>query len=119
MSTDGSLRHTQHVSKSPAQRREELRFPESELVELTVLDASNRGFEGQTLDISETGLSFTTPVSIEEGKLVRIEVGAALVLGEVRYCRLIIDQPCEYAVGVSIEHVCFGWDNFYDRARGL
>jgi PilZ domain len=118
MSTFGRLRHTYHVVKSPLDRREESRFPESEPVQVTVLDSSNYAFDAVTLDIAETGLSFLGPISIMTGKPVRIEVNGALVLGEVRNCRLLSDEPPEYAVGVSIEHVYFGWERVYNRARG-
>jgi hypothetical protein len=119
MNAFGYLRHTHHVVKSATERREETRFPENEPVDVTLLDASRQSFEGMTLDIAESGLSLTSPVEIPAGKPVRISVNGALVLGEVRYSRLLVDHPCEYAVGVSIEHVYFGWDRFYNRARGL
>lgn len=119
MSTFGRLRHTYHVDKSTIDRREESRFPEVEPAQVTVLDRSNYAFEATTLDVAETGLSFTSHISLEVGKPVRVEVSGALVLGEVRYCRLVVDHPCEYAIGVSIEHIYFGWERVYNRARGL
>jgi len=116
MNTFGRMRYTQLVAKSMEDRRAEPRFPETEPVLVTILDGSNRAYRGLTLDIAETGLSFAIAGVIEEGKPLRIELAEAVVLGEARYCRVLVDHPREYAVGVSIEHVCFGWGRVYERA---
>jgi hypothetical protein len=117
MATFGSLRHTHHVVKSQEDRRREARLPFSEAVEVTVLDDTGQTFSGSTIDVSETGLSFTSPICITAGTTARIEVSAAVVLGEVRYSRPLGDES--YAVGVFIEHECFGWERLHERARRL
>ena len=111
------LRRSEPVKKSLRERRIDVRFAASESVDVTIVD-SGRKFSGKTLDISKNGLSFTSPSQLPLRSLVRVEVVDAMVLGEVRHCRLLRQDPLEYATGIAIQHVFFGWKQFYDKAHG-
>ena len=110
-------RHTGHVEKSSSERRLEPRILVTESVQVTLLDDSEDAFSGKTLDISESGLSLTSPLDLPLRTPLKVEVGDAMVLGEVRHCRLIHTDPAEYATGVAIDSVVFGWQQFYERVR--
>jgi hypothetical protein len=88
-------------------------------VKITLLDESEQDWVGQTLNVSASGMSFSVPVSLPVGSLVKLEVPDGMVLGEVRHCRKpqIPEQP--YVIGLSIEHVLFGWVEFYEKARAM
>jgi hypothetical protein len=107
------LRHTDPVIKSTANRRLEIRFPVSEPITITLLESS-RKFSGITMDVSETGLSFRSGAPLSVSSAVKIEFGGVMVLGELRYCRpLLNNAPLEYVSGVAIEQIVFGWKEFY------
>jgi hypothetical protein len=114
-----NLRHALQIKKSGPERRLETRFECSELVKITLLDESEQDWVGQTLNVSASGMSFSVPVSLPVGSLVKLEVPDGMVLGEVRHCRKpqIPEQP--YVIGLSIEHVLFGWMEFYEKARAM
>ena len=113
------LRHTDRVDKSLAERRLETRFPINEPVKVTLLNGSNESYWGETVDVSATGMSFYTPVRLEPGSLVKIEVDDSMVLGEVRHCRIRESSREQYLVGLNIDHVLFGWRQLYERAREI
>ena len=113
------LRHTDRVDKSAAERRLETRFKINEPVKVTLLSDANESFWGETVDVSATGLSFHSPVRLQIGSLVKIEVDDSMVLGEVRHCSVRQDSADQCLVGMNVEHVLFGWRDLYERAREL
>ena len=115
-----SLRHSMRVEKSPSERRLETRFRVCEPVTVTLLDDSGQSWLGETVNVSASGLSLEIPILVELGAPVKVEVHDGMILGEVRYCRFKEDSPRpKYVVGLSIEHVLFGWIEFYERAKAL
>jgi hypothetical protein len=81
-----------------------------------VLDAG-RTFSGTTLDASESGLSLASPLRLQLGTHLKIDMAETVVLGYVCNCRPVSDGPFEFAAGVVIKYVVFGWKQFYDRVR--
>jgi len=109
-------RHAAPIHLSPAERRLEARFAVSEPAEVSLLETGDT-FSAKTLDASASGLSLASPLPLQPGTFLRVEVGDAVVLGGVRYCNVRLDNPFEYTLGVAVEYVFFGWKQFYDRAR--
>jgi hypothetical protein len=91
----------------------------NEPVKLMLLDGSNRFCWGKTLNVSATGVSLTASGPVPVGTPVKLEVTDGMILGEVRFCELRQDPPAGYSLGISLEHVLFGWMEFYERARAL
>jgi len=114
-----TLRHAEHVEKAQAERRLETRFLLAEPVKVTLLGEAEESCWGQTLNVSVTGVSLTTPRPVEIGSPVKLEVTDGMILGEVRHCQAAQGSIAEYLVGISIEHVLFGWMEFYERARAM
>ena len=46
------------------------------------------------------------------------DAGKAVDFG-LRHCRPGGDPAKEYAIGLSIEHILFGWMEFYEKARAV
>jgi len=111
------LRHAEHITKPTSERRLETRFKVHETVKVTLLDDSYASWWGETVDASATGISFSVPVFLRVGSLLKLEVPDGMILGEVRHCQLLNESTREHLVGMSIEHVLFGWMEFYRRAR--
>jgi hypothetical protein len=114
-----NLRHALQVKKSTNERRLETRFEFTEPVKVTLLGDEERSCWGQTLNVSASGMSFSVPIALPIGSLVKLEVPDGMVLGEVRHCRPGGDPAKEYAIGLSIEHILFGWMEFYEKARAV
>ena len=114
-----NLRHALQIKKSTDERRLETRFEVTEPVNVTVLGDAEQSCWGQTLNVSASGMSFTVPKFLPPGSLVKLEVHDGMVLGEVRHCRTRGESRGEYVVGLSIEHVLFGWMQFYEKARAM
>jgi hypothetical protein len=109
-------RHAAVIDLSLTERRLEPRFAVSEPVEVGVLETDDV-FSARTLDASESGLSLASPLPLQPETFVRVVLGDAVVLGEVRYCNVRLNNPLAYTLGVAIEYVFFGWKQFYNRAR--
>ena len=107
MSAFTLLHSTSHVGESSVERRLERRFAVSEPTLVAILDGSARKFSGAILDISKGGLSFTSPIQLAHSTAIKVEVAGVTVPAEVRHCRVLHDDPVEYAAGASIEHVLF------------
>ena len=114
-----NLRHALQIKKSTDERRLETRFEFVEPVKVTVLGDAEQSCWGQTLNVSASGMSFTVPMFLQAGSLVKLEVHDGMVLGEVRHCRTLGESRDEYVVGLSIEHILFGWRQFYEKARAM
>ena len=114
-----TFRHAEHIEKAYADRRLGTRFVLAEPVKVTPLDGSAEPCWGQTLNVSATGVSLSTPCPLPIGSPVKLEVTDGMILGEVRYCHSGPASPVDYLLGLSIEHVLFGWKEFYERARAL
>lgn len=114
-----NLRHALQIKKSGNERRLEARIEHVEPVKVTLLGEAEQSCWGQTANVSASGISFSVPMFLPAGSLVKLEVPDGMVLGEVRHCRTNQDRPETYMVGLSIEHILFGWMEFYEKARAM
>ena len=112
------LRHALQIKKSTDERRLETRFGFTEPVKVTLLGEDEKSCWGETVNVSATGMSFSAPMFLPVGSLVKLEVPDGMVLGEVRHCRKGA-SPEQYTFGMSIEHILFGWMEFYEKARAM
>jgi hypothetical protein len=70
------------------ERRQAVRFPADDDVEIEVADDSTLKLSGFLRDASRTGVRLALPERAPRGAEVRIKMrGAVVLLGEIRYCR--------------------------------
>lgn len=117
MSAFPLLRYAGGSGRSASERRLEPRFPAGQTIRVTILPDSGDAFSARTLDVSPSGLSFASPRLVPVSTLIKVEAADVVVLAEVRHCRRLCDDPLEYAAGASIEHVFFGWKQFWNTVR--
>lgn len=71
---------------------------------------------GRVLDISSHGMALDLPVPIPPGSAIKIEVGDALVLGEVSYCT---PHGGRYRAGLVVKHRLAGLAELHRLNRAL
>jgi hypothetical protein len=86
-------------------RRLEPRYPTHDPAEVKVLPAGGVGTSGIVMDVSRLGLRVVLPSAIHKGVEVKVTIEpGVVVLGQVRYCRRILDG---FHAGISIREVVY------------
>jgi hypothetical protein len=87
------------------EQRRDLRFARDQAVVLTLLRDQDTQVFARVTDVAARGLGLLSPVAIEPGTALKIEMEDALVLGEAVYCRREADK---WFLGVELNQVLAG-----------
>jgi len=87
-----------------------------EPVTITTMGAGRHAITGRVVNASGTGLGLAVGEPVEPGTAVRIDLGEALLLGEVVYCR-----PGERAwtIGLELDQVLNAVGDLANLAREI
>jgi hypothetical protein len=86
-------------------QRREPRFRSDQPVVVTVLNEPEIRLEARVKNASGRGLGLVTPIPVQPGAAIRIELEDSMVLGEAIYCR---SDPDGHFIGVEMDQVLVG-----------
>jgi len=66
--------------------RKEIRWPCDPRIVRAHLDGYDEPIAGELVEVSRTGVQLHIPDPIPVGSLITVEIGATVVLGDVRHC---------------------------------
>jgi hypothetical protein len=93
------------ADKSSMTQRREARYPADRQVEVVVFGSPDLRIPGRVHDASGRGIGLLLSRPLESGRILRINLEDAFLLGEVIYCR---QQGEAWYAGVKLEHALIG-----------
>jgi len=86
-------------------QRRESRFRTDQPIVVTVLKQPEIRLDARVKNASGRGLGLITPVAVQPGSAIRIELDDSIMLGEAIYCRSDRDG---HFVGIELDQVLVG-----------
>ena len=82
------------------QRRKQGRLPAEQTVQLTVLGTTEVSIIGRVVNVSGRGVRLLADCPVEPGSSIQIDLGASVLMGEVRYCQA---EGQQFGLGIELE----------------
>jgi hypothetical protein len=87
------------------ERRLDQRWPANLDVTLTDLADPQHRTGGQIVDVSHSGVRIQTPLRVDPGAIIKLEVADCALFGHVIHCR---DDGGLYEIGIEVARVLIG-----------
>ena len=95
-------------------RRREPRFESDQPVAVTNLERPGLPVPGRLVNFSASGSRMLLASEIRPGTMVKVELGATILLGEIIYCT---PEDKEFAVGLELEDALYEAETLESMAQ--